>query len=518
MASADLRDELSCSICLSVYTNPVTLSCGHNFCRGCIDRALNSQRGSRPYRCPDCRQIFNNRPSLYRNVTLKSLAEHFRPGPMQQGEAGVTCSYCLHCPVPAVKSCVMCEASLCGEHLKVHSKSSEHVMIDPTNSLENRKCSVHKKILEYYCSKDEVCICVYCRVDGDHNGHQVQSLEEATKEKKKKLINVLEKITSEKKETEKKIQNQHTHLRKEEEKAAKMKGKVTALFIDLRRQLEDLERRIVSEISRQKEQVSILILDLIRQLEIKKKHLSGKMGQIEQLCKMTDPITVLQDPKFESMAHCGQEDDQDLRDLKAEDTSDLDEELIKKTIHKQLSDVMTHVNAWLFLMDPTDLSLDVNLAANNLCISEDLKTVTLTYRDQKRPISMEIFPENGILSIQSFSSGQHYWEVDTSKSGNWRLGMSYPCRNGVRGTSWALCRNYNQCLAVDQCNVVHLCSKLYCQRFGVYLDYEAGQLSFYQLGDPIRHLHTFTATFTSPLHASFWLNSNDYAAWVKIKS
>ncbi|XP_044130971.1 E3 ubiquitin-protein ligase TRIM39-like [Bufo gargarizans] len=513
MASAELRDELNCSICLNIYTDPVTLRCGHNFCRGCIDLALNSQRRSRVYNCPDCRQVFNQRPSLCTNVTLRSIVKHFQPPPGQRGKAGVICTYCLHCPVPAVKSCVLCEASLCGRHLKAHNKSPEHVLIEPTTSLENRKCSTHKKILEYYCPKDQVCICVYCRVDGDHNGHQVQSLDEASKEKKKKLTKVLETLTSKKKEAETKIQNLQERLKKEKGKAAKIKGKVNALFTDLRKQLEDVERRVLSEISGQEKQVSVFILDQIQQLDIKKNHLSNKMCEIEERCKMTDPITVLLDPKCEN--NWVQEDH---NDQKVEGTVDLDEDLIKKTIHEQVSNVIAHINPWLFLLDPVDLSLDVYTAANNLRISEDLKTASLTYVEEERPPCPDWCPRNEILSTQCFSSRRHYWEVDISKLGNWRLGVTYPYRNGAHGASWTLRRNYNQCLAVHKSSIVRLSYNLCCQRFGVYLDYEAGQLSFYLLGDPIRHLHTFTATFTEPVHALFWINNEDCAAWVKIKS
>ncbi|XP_069809114.1 nuclear factor 7, brain-like [Dendropsophus ebraccatus] len=517
MASTDLREELTCSICLNIYRDPVTLSCGHNFCRDCIDRVLDSQRRFRTYSCPDCRRNFRQRPSWCRNVALRGIVQHFQPSPGRQGEVGVPCTYCLLHPVPAVMSCVLCEASLCAKHLEVHNKSPEHVFIHPTTSLKNRKCSAHKKILEYYCPQDEVCICVYCRVDGDHNGHQVQSLDEASEVKKKKLTQILETLTSKKKEAEKQIQDLHESLRKEVEKAEKIKGKVTALFIDLRRQLEILERGALSEISRREQQVSDVVLDLIQQLETKKNHLSRKMGQIEELCKTTDPIAVLQGPKYENIAHQGPEDE-DLCDQKAKDLGQLDEGLIHKTIHKQVSELTSHVNPWLFFLDPVDLLLDVNTAASNLHVSEDLKTATMTCVDQKRSLCSARSNKNEVFSTQGFSSGQHYWEVDTSKWGNWRLGMSYRHENGLFGPSWTLWRNCNQCIAVHKSNTVHISDHLYCQRFGVYLNYEAGRLSFYQLDDPIRHLHTFTTTFTKPLHASFWLHSKDNAAWVKIKS
>uniref|UniRef100_A0A8C5WH25 Uncharacterized protein n=1 Tax=Leptobrachium leishanense TaxID=445787 RepID=A0A8C5WH25_9ANUR len=144
-----LVDELTCSICLNVYTDPVTLPCGHSFCRTCIGDVLDAP----------------------------------------------------------VKTCLLCEASLCEDHLKVHSKSAEHVLTEPTTSLENRKCSVHKKVLEYYCCEDAAWICVSCRLDGDHRGHQVETLNEASEKKKEKLRNILQKLTSQRKEAEKRVQN-----------------------------------------------------------------------------------------------------------------------------------------------------------------------------------------------------------------------------------------------------------------------------------------------------------------------
>ncbi|XP_069619161.1 E3 ubiquitin/ISG15 ligase TRIM25-like [Ranitomeya imitator] len=208
MASAGLRKELECSICLSLYTDPVTLRCGHNFCRDCIDQVLNTRDESGDYSCPECREKFRRRPALIRNITLSNVVENFlSTQPHQEEITGICCTYCIHSPVPAVKSCLQCEASLCEKHLKLHSKGPEHVLTDPSTSLETRKCSVHKKILEYYCTEDDACICVSCSLVGEHRGHRVEMMNEASEKKKEKLRNVLQKLITKRMKTEERVQS-----------------------------------------------------------------------------------------------------------------------------------------------------------------------------------------------------------------------------------------------------------------------------------------------------------------------
>ncbi|XP_077323198.1 E3 ubiquitin/ISG15 ligase TRIM25-like [Lithobates pipiens] len=345
MASGDLRKELECSVCLSIYTDPVNLKCGHNFCRGCIGRVLDTQEGSGGYSCPECRRTSRKRPVLQRNITLRNIAENFLSAQPHREKSGVFCTYCIHTPVPAVKSCLLCEASLCDDHLKVHSKSPEHVLCDPTTSLENRKCSVHKKILEYYCTEDSICICVSCRLDGEHRGHQVETLDEASEMKKKKLRNVLQKLMTEREETEKRVQSLQEHRRKVQGEADDETERVTVLFRDLRRRLEDLEKRVLSEISGKAGRISGIINDLVQDLEIKKEELSRKMGDIEELCNVTDTLTVLQESDTGDL--CDTEDGDDDRERHEEllhDGGDLDVGGISHTLHTGLTDIISEVN------------------------------------------------------------------------------------------------------------------------------------------------------------------------------
>ncbi|XP_063807266.1 E3 ubiquitin/ISG15 ligase TRIM25-like [Pseudophryne corroboree] len=517
MASADLRQELDCSICLSIYTDPVTLRCGHNFCRVCIDRVLDTQEGCGVYTCPECRAECLERPALQRNIMLCNIVGRFLSTRPDQEETGIFCTHCIHSPVPAAKSCLHCEAHLCDNHLRVHSKSPEHVLCDPTTALGNRKCSVHKKVLEYYCPEDGVCICVYCSA-GEHRGHHVEILDEAFEKKKEKLRTVLQKLTIKRAETEKRVQSLQERRREDLVKAAGITERVTALFIDIKRQLDDLEKRVLSEISRQEQRVSLSVSALIQQLEIKKDELSGKMRHIEELCNISDPVTVLQEPDTGDV--CGTEDTE-RRDTQVRGAGDLDVGLISGKLHI-LFDIIAGINRGIYVPEPTDLLLDVATAGDYIQISGDRKTASRSDINQNRPVTPERFQCDQVISTRRFSSGRHCWEVDVSKSARWRVGMCYPSidRRGKQSTigcnnkSWCLRRSnmmlfkqYSPYSVLHDKKEIQLDNKIRCDRVRVYLDFEAGQLSFYALCDPIIHLHTYTATFTEPLHAALWVGN-----------
>uniref|UniRef100_A0A8C5WB34 E3 ubiquitin/ISG15 ligase TRIM25-like n=1 Tax=Leptobrachium leishanense TaxID=445787 RepID=A0A8C5WB34_9ANUR len=537
MASAELRDELTCCICTDIYTDPVTLTCGHSFCRLCITRTWDKQE-EREYSCPECIRRFRVKPELKRALRLSNIAERFRSAHPEPEEVGILCTYC-DSPVRAAKTCLMCEASLCDKHLKKHSRSVGHVLTEPNSALGNRKCSVHKEILKYYCCEDAACICLSCTLSGEHRGHQVETLNEVCEKKKEKLRNILEKLTSDREETEKRVHSLQELRNKVQEKAVGVTGRVTALIRDIREQLRALEKRVLKEISRQEEKALLKISDLIQQLEIKKEELSRKIGDIEELCNMMDPVTVL---KGQESDRADYNEDTERHDLNVHDTGDLDVGLISVTLHSGLAGIVTRAKRGRHVLETSDISmelktasdmlldvntapdmlLDVNTAANNVSVSQDLKTVARAAISQSRPETPErfqFFPQ--VLTSRSFSSGRHYWELEGSESGGWEFGMAYSSidrtgkQSGIGNKSWGLERRFKtQYYVINDSDVNRLPRFISCQRIGILLDYEAGRLSFYELCDPIRHLHTFTATFTEPLHAVFGIYWDK--AWVRI--
>ncbi|XP_077314870.1 E3 ubiquitin-protein ligase TRIM39-like [Lithobates pipiens] len=511
MASVDLIDELRCSICLNIYTDPVTLKCGHNFCRVCIDCLLDTQEESGLYTCPECRQRFQERPVLSSARTLRNIAEKFLISQPVPEDTGIYCTYCLDSPVPAIKSCLHCESSLCGNHLRVHVKSPEHVLSNPTNSPGNRKCSMHKKILEYYCTKERVCICVYCIAVGIHKGHQVESLDGAFEKKKEKLRKDLEMMASKKAWAEKQVQSLQERRTGLQENAAGVTERVAALVRDVRRELEELEKRVLSEISMQSEKISQFVTNLIQQLEIQKDELSRKISHIEELCRTNDPMTVLKDRKSVGEDIC-QTEQEDNMETMIPSEGDFHEDLIKDRLHKLL-DLIKDIP--ICIQHPEGVLLDEETAANDIKVSRDLKTASLVAVKLNRPESPKRFKYYQVLSKRSFSSGRHCWEVDTSYSSSWRVGLCYPSMDrksyiGDNKDSWCLQRcNHDEYNKVHECKRIPFQYKPTSDKFRIYLDYEAGRISFYELSDPTRHLHTFTTTFTEPLHAaiSVWKGS-----------
>lgn len=75
-ATGNLSEEqVHCSICLDVFTDPVSIPCGHNFCQSCI---IGYWKTSPLYQCPMCKKSFYKRPDVSVNTVLREIAEQFK--------------------------------------------------------------------------------------------------------------------------------------------------------------------------------------------------------------------------------------------------------------------------------------------------------------------------------------------------------------------------------------------------------------------------------------------------------
>ncbi|KAJ8271193.1 hypothetical protein COCON_G00100520, partial [Conger conger] len=70
------EEQFLCSICLDVFSNPVSTPCGHSFCKACIGGYWDGQ--SKAWQCPLCKESFRKRPELHINRTLREITEQFK--------------------------------------------------------------------------------------------------------------------------------------------------------------------------------------------------------------------------------------------------------------------------------------------------------------------------------------------------------------------------------------------------------------------------------------------------------
>ncbi|KAE8595000.1 hypothetical protein XENTR_v10015424 [Xenopus tropicalis] len=239
---------------------------------------------------------------------------------------------------------------------------------------------------------------------------------------------------------------------------------------------------------------------IIHKGETEKEELAGQIPDMEEQCNMADTLATLLAQELDGAALCGAEGaDNESREADG-------------IMAPGLADTVLGIRRLIYGQEATDLVLDINTAGNLISVSGDRKSASYSQTDQHYPQSPERFQDYPqTLSSRSFPSGRHYWEVEVSESGHWGVGAAYPSIErggkqsciGNNNKSWCLYRgdnNYSMLHDNKWTDLPHIPS---CRRIRIWLDYEAGRLSFYELSEPIRHLHTFTASFTEPLHAAY---------------
>ncbi len=154
---SSLTEEIQCSICLEVFTDPVTTPCGHNFCKTCLNKCWdNSQTCS----CPYCKETFKHRPYLKIKTALRELVNHYKEKSPEK-TAEVLCDICEERKLKALKSCLVCQSSYCETHLERHLRVAglkKHKLMDPVSNLEDYICQKHERPLDLFCRDDQTCV------------------------------------------------------------------------------------------------------------------------------------------------------------------------------------------------------------------------------------------------------------------------------------------------------------------------------------------------------------------------
>ncbi|XP_045717710.1 butyrophilin subfamily 2 member A2 [Phyllostomus hastatus] len=195
-----------------------------------------------------------------------------------------------------------------------------------------------------------------------------------------------------------------------------------------------------------------------------------------------------------------------------EDFEDKEED----TARKELEQLQEELRWRRGLLHAADVLLDPDTAHPELFLSQDQRSVW-------RGPSRQILPDNPerfdcrpcVLGVQSFSSGRHYWEVEVGNVMVWAVGV---CADRVQRKGEALLVPHNGFWTLElfgnQCRVLSSPEKIIplkerLRRVAVFLDYECGDVSFYNMRDR-SHIYTCPRShFSGPLRPFLRLGSDD---------
>uniref|UniRef100_A0A0D9QWA3 Tripartite motif-containing protein 5 n=1 Tax=Chlorocebus sabaeus TaxID=60711 RepID=A0A0D9QWA3_CHLSB len=364
----DIEKEVTCPICLELLTEPLSLDCGHSFCQACITpnsrESMIGQEGERS--CPVCQTSY-------------------QPGNLRPNR-----------------------------HLANIVERVKEVKMSPQEGQKRDICEHHGKKLQIFCKEDGKVICWVCELSQEHQGHQTFRINEVVKECQEKLQAALQKLTKEDQEAEKledDIRQERTiwknYIQIERQKILKGFNEMRVILdSEEQRELQKLEEGEVNvldnlaaasnQLVQQRQDASKLISDLRRRL---------RGSSVEMLQDVIDVMKrsenwTLKKPKPVSKK---------LKSVfRAPDLSRM------LQVHKELTDVQCY---WV------DVMLNPNSAISNVAVSVDQRQVatvrTFTFKNSN-PRDFSTF---GVLGCQYFSSGKYYWEVDVSGKIAWILGV-----------------------------------------------------------------------------------------------
>uniref|UniRef100_A0A3Q3ICE9 Bloodthirsty-related gene family, member 30 n=1 Tax=Monopterus albus TaxID=43700 RepID=A0A3Q3ICE9_MONAL len=514
------EQELTCSICLDLFSEPVSTPCGHNFCQACIGGYWAS---SAVCSCPLCKRQFDERPQLCVNKVFALIADkyklaHYGPGGLptlvRNGPPApevVWCDICTGVKQPAVSSCLTCTASYCTEHVRPHQTTpfySKHPLMDPVEALRGRTCSIHRRLLEVFCRTCQRCICAICVLE-EHRMHKTVSVQTERVSKQVEAMEILLYT----------CRTLKLYLYRE-------RGEVEHLLDEVSGLLDRIRSDVVGGIQNQLDAVMSKGEGLVSRLEAELSQLMDRRATLEVQAISQDHISFLQ--SFEEATAPLEEE----KEKEVDEDSEFSLHFQLGGVKSCLSDVRDKLDdirmgevrsrgsspnlrgsspslrksQWslkgerlITITFSGDVKLNPVTAYPFMILSEDRKQV-------KRGEKLQFY-KNGpqrfdvwscVLTKEGFDTGRHYWEVFVGESKDWKLGVVSESaqKKGLFDMSpsngyYVLWWSSNQLKALTAPPLTKVKTPQKLRQVGVFLDVDEGQVSFYNVKSG-SEIYTFT--------------------------
>ncbi|XP_027875497.1 E3 ubiquitin-protein ligase TRIM21-like [Xiphophorus couchianus] len=362
-------------------------------------------------------------------------------------------------------------------------------------NLEDRMCGKHLKPLELFCRTDQTHVCAFCVLD--HKNHELVPLREESEGKKAELRKTEAEVQEMIQERRLKIQEIRESVKISKDAADREKAEGVQVFTALIESAERGLKELLKEIQDKQETTEKEAEDFIRDLEQEISELKKRSSEVKQLSQDEDHLHLLQSFSYLTDAppvtHCVEER---VHPPSYEGTVKRAVSQMKETLWADMEKRLEMKRIQQFAVD---LTLDPDTAHPKLILSDDKKQVKHGNVWKNLPEYPERFSLfTNVLAEQSFTTGRFYFQVQVTGKTDWDLGVARESveRKGETDLStengfWTIIlRNGNRYVPGDDDSVnLHLHPGP--QKVGVFVDYEEGLVSFYDV-DAAALIYSFT--------------------------
>ncbi|XP_016053286.1 PREDICTED: putative tripartite motif-containing protein 75 [Miniopterus natalensis] len=446
-ALAGLRAEINCPICLDDLRDPVTIECGHNFCRSFIQQSS-----------PDLQDWF-------------------------------LCPVCRH----------PCQET----HLRSNTQLGRMIdiakLLQVTRSKKKRQegsrlCKKHSQVLTLFCEEDQEVLCPLCTEPPNHQGHQVRPVKEAASHHRQRLSSYIEKQMA---DVQKLISIQSKQLLELREKVQKQKQKLASEFEHLTQSVEREQEKVLSRLAEEEKGIQQKLIANTTAFSDHISNLKALKKEVAERRKMSDVKFLM---GIRSVLHsCGSLLPPAVYwvQLRREECSLPPQySALQKIIQKFREEVT---------LDPETAHPNLLVSEDRKSVTSVRKEQRVHWNPKR------FLVDPVVLGSEGFACGRHYWEVQVGDKPEWAVGVckdsltkerkQFPPRR--KGKCWMIQLRNGDYVAQGSVPVA-LVLKEKPRGIGIYLDYELGQVSFYSLND-MSHIHSFMDTFSEVLKPYFYV-------------
>ncbi|XP_006160399.1 tripartite motif-containing protein 43-like [Tupaia chinensis] len=444
------QKELTCFICLNYLTDPITIGCGHSFCRPCL--CLSWEEAKIPACCPICREP-SRQKEFKTDIRMKNLVSIARKASLWQ--------------------CLSSEEHLCGTHHET------------------------KKV---FCEEDKSLLCLLCSKSQEHETHRHCPIDGAAEEYREKLLQQMRTLWEKIQENQRNLNEEsditnrwmcYVYRRAEMTRDAYWAQMNRAEYRDLHPVLHEEEQQHLEMLKKEREEILLQLEISKAKMERKKKHLRKTYEELRKMCYKPD-VELLQD----------------LGDILIRSKSV--QLLIPQPVNPELSaQPITGLRDRLNCFR-VEISFSDEIPSHSISLFD----VRSLFRHDHQGTSVNSDRSHYLATwgTQRFSAGKHYWELDVDNSWDWALGVckdSWTRSSGSISDSedafLLLCvKDDKRCnLLTTSPMICHYIKKPLGQ-VGVFLDFESGSVSFLNVAKSSLIWRYPAGSFSFPVRPFFY--------------